>query len=150
MLAKNTLFDILQINTNHSMGFGNLNKMCVFNASAIASTDFDKMYNDSYFTIMDIGDPQKAIDFLSEEMEEAGIGVPKKWFTFTGSDMNDHYGLSDDFEYENSIVFLSFPLDGLESGPLYKLKLRLGADWFNDIVDHNTNYTEDDDIMYDE
>jgi hypothetical protein len=138
MLANNKVFEVLQNNANISMGVGFSSQMCMFNASATSSKDFDRMYSGSFYTITGAGDIQNFIDGYTEQLEEAGIGTPRDWLTFTGKDMNEHYGLTGNTAYPDDLTFLAFPLDGLDGGKLAMFKLNWRDRWFDDIVDNNT------------
>ena len=72
-----------------------------------------------------------------------GIGVPKKFNTWTGKEMNDEYKLTGDNRYRNDLNFLAFSLDGLNIGKLAIFKLHMGDRWFDDIVDNNARREEE-------
>jgi len=99
---------------------------------------FEEAYNGSYFTIEGAGgDLNDWMNGLNELLGKESIGQVETFYTFKGSDMNKYYKLTGDNKYPNNLTFLSFPLDGLSTGKLAMFKLRMGARWFDDIVDNN-------------
>ena len=104
----------------------------------VDSSEFDKMYDEWYFTIEGAGgDLNDWVNGIQEMLNGEGIGTVKEFVTFKGKDMNDFYELTGINRYPNDLTFLAFPLDGLDTGKLAMFKLQFGARWFTDIVDNN-------------
>ena len=101
-------------------------------------TDFKKLYDGSWYTIVGCGgDIQEWKDGYQGLLNERGIGTIKEWAEFTGKEMNEFYGLTGKNRYKSSIHFLAFSLEGLEVPKLSLFKLGMGDRWFDDIVDNN-------------
>ncbi|MED4061724.1 hypothetical protein [Priestia megaterium] len=101
-------------------------------------TDFNKMYNGSYYTIEGAGgDLNEWKDGYQKMLTEQGIGTITEWVEFTGKEMNDTYGLTGNNRYPDNFQFLAFSLDGLDVSKLAMFKLRMRDRWFDDIVDNN-------------
>lgn len=99
---------------------------------------FDAAYNGSYYTILGCaGSLNEWMAGYRELLGERGIGTPKEFFTFTGADMNESYGLTGTNAYADDLIFLMFPLTGLDVAKLAMFKLQAGDRWFDDIVDNN-------------
>lgn len=99
---------------------------------------FDKAYSGSYYTILGWdGSLEEWINGYCDLLDKEGIGKPEQFITFKGSDMNIHYGLTDENAYRSDLNCLMFPLDGLDVGKLAFFKLRMQDRWFDDIVDNN-------------
>lgn len=96
----------------------------------------EEAYQGSWFTIEGAGgDLNEWVDGLTGMLKEKGIGVPKKWVTFTGAQVNDKWAFDD--RYPDDLTILCFPLDGLNVGKLAIFKIEFGARWFDDIVDNS-------------
>lgn len=112
--------------------------------TALPTADLDAAYAGSYFTILGAGgDLTEWIDGLTEMMQEAGIGTPRGWAVTTGGGVNyfaAKRALGDPIEKANefdvNLVVLMVPLDGLDAGRLAPFKLRVGARWFDDVIDN--------------
>lgn len=102
---------------------------------------FEKLYEDSAFTFegLRVDDWQEVKNQINELLSKEGIGkVPdENFFKYDGWDMNQKYQLTGSNRYSNDLTFVSFLLDGLDIGKLSMLKIRIGARWFDDIVDNN-------------
>ena len=102
---------------------------------------FEKLYNNSAFTFEGLGfdDFDELKDQINECLEEENIGTVKSenFFTYSGKDMNDYYHLTGTNRYPDNLTFVSFLLDSLDIGKLAMFKLRIGARWFDDIVNSN-------------
>ena len=102
---------------------------------------FEKLYNNSAFTFEGLGfdDFDELKDQINECLEEENIGTVKSenFFTYSGKDMNDYYHLTGTNRYPDTLTFVSFLLDDLDIGKLAMFKLRIGARWFDDIVNSN-------------
>ena len=106
-------------------------------------TDSD-LYEGSAFTCIGINDPEEWFEDLNKEMSEEGIGSVDEMFTFKGKSMNKYYRLEGDHAYPDDLTFLSFHIDKLDRGKLAMYKLRIGARWFDDIVDNNHYHMKED------
>lgn len=101
---------------------------------------FEQAYKGSYFTIEGAGgDLEEWMNGINELLAESSIGQVETFYTFTGEDMNNYYGLTGSNRYPDDLTFLAFPLDNLDIGKLAMFKLRMGARWFDDIVDNNAH-----------
>ena len=99
---------------------------------------FNEMYEGSYYTITGAGgDLNEWVKGYEDLLSEAKIGTPIEWYSFTGKQMNEHYGLSGSKAYPSDLNFLSFSLTNLEVGKLAIFKLQRGDRWFDDIVENN-------------
>lgn len=71
---------------------------------------------------------------------DVGVGKPQEWFTSVGEEVNEYARITkggaihSDDRFLPGLVFLMFPLDGLDVGRLAVLRLSLGDKWFDDIL----------------
>ena len=109
-----------------------------FKVSESTSETLEELYNNSAFTyeglteesIKDLVDYLK--DFYKPELAEVTVYVT------SGKLMNDHYNLTGSNRYPDDLNIVSLKLDNFNDvGRLAILKLRIGARWFDDIVDNN-------------
>ena len=101
-------------------------------------SNFKDLENGSCYTITGAGgDLNDWVTGYTELLQKDNIGTPVQWFTFTGKQMNDNYGLTGKNKYPNNLQFLSFPLTGLKVGKLAMFKIKMQDRWFDDIVDNN-------------
>jgi len=101
-------------------------------------TNFDTAYKGSFYTITGAGGSLEEYRIGYEKaLATAGIGKPRRWYNFSGRQMNEHYGLSGDNAYPEDLTFLAFNLDGLNVNELANFKIRVGDSWFDDIVINN-------------
>ena len=99
---------------------------------------FQKAYEGSYYTITGCGgNLQEWIDGYEKIFAEKGIGKPVCWHHFTGKDMNEEYHLTGRNAYQDDLVFLCFPTDGLDIPRLSIFKILAADRWFDDIVENN-------------
>lgn len=104
---------------------------------------FKAAYSGSYYTVLGCGgELSEWIEGYTQTLNEAGIGEPREFVTFTGADMNTHYGLTGSNAYPDDVTCLMFPLDGLDCGRLAVFRLRACDRWFDDIVDNNRRRQE--------
>lgn len=102
---------------------------------------FEKAYNGSYYTITGVAGEDEYKKGYQEELDHREIGKIEEWYSFTGKEFNEYYGVN---RFPNTLHFLCFPLDGLKISKLAMLKLSWGDRWFDDIVDNlNTSVTLD-------
>ena len=106
--------------------------------------DLNKLYDGSALTFEGLAsdeDSLKAmIDFFKENTK---ITIPAKVYHLTGAKMNSMYGLTGSNAYPDDLNIISLPLDNWkEMGNLPIIKLRIGARWFDDIVDNNRRRQE--------
>ena len=107
---------------------------------------FRELYTGSCYTITGAGgDLKDWINGYTDMLTEHGIGRPKNWITFSGRDVNIVYSLDGKNVFADDMVFLAFPLDGLDVGKLAMFKMREGDRWFNDIIDNRVKVSECDD-----
>lgn len=99
---------------------------------------FKKAYEGSYFTLIGCGgDLQEWKDGIKELLASKGIGEPKEYHSFLGEEYNEEFQTTGNNRYPDDLVFLCFPLDGLDVARLAMFKLIVGARWFDDIVDND-------------
>ena len=115
-----------------------INESITESVDVITAAEFPTLYDGSWYTIEGAGgnveEWEKGIqDLLNKE----GIGEVKRWVTYSGKDMNEWAKLTGTNAYPDDLTFISFPLDGLDSGKLAIFKIRMRDRWFDDIVDNN-------------
>ena len=99
---------------------------------------FINAYSGSWYTITGCGgDLNEWENGYSELLKEQGIGTGVEWHRFTGHDYNKAFNLTGDNRYPDDLMFLCFPLDGMDVGRLVIFKIRMGDRWFDDIVDND-------------
>ena len=70
--------------------------------------------------------------------KDTPIKLPVTFYTWTGKEFNDKYGLTGNNAYPEDLPFLSISLDNWsEMGNLPFWKMQVGARWLDDIVDNN-------------
>lgn len=108
-------------------------------AKALKKADLTVAEEGSWYTIIGAGgDPQEWVDGVEELLAEAGIGKPVAWFEATGEEVNAHIRPSrPDDTFDPGLLFLFFPLDGLDVGKLAMFKLRMQDRWFDDVVQNS-------------
>lgn len=117
----------------------------------LGDVSFDTMYDGSYYTIIGCGGSlQEWVDGYNKLLQENGIGTPRFWVTFTGKDINDYYNFQGDNRFQDNINFLTFPLEGMNTGKLAMFKLRMEDRWFDDLVDNSTRKGYESSGEYDE
>lgn len=95
------------------------------------------LYDCSAFTFIGIAIESDTLHQINDCMVGAGLNYVDEFYTYTGNDMNKLYDLHGDNRYPNDLHFLSFKNDNQDIGKLAMFKLRIGARWFDDIVDNN-------------
>lgn len=101
-------------------------------------TQLDEFYQGSYYTITGAGgDLSEWEDGYKELLEKDKIGTPKAFYSFTGDMVNHKYGLTGDNAFPIDLHFISFPLEGLDTGKLAMFKITMGDRWFDDIIDNS-------------
>ena len=109
-------------------------------------SDLDSAKEGSYYTITGAGGTlAEWTDDYDKMLSEKGIGIPKKWFTFKGKDVNEKYNLQGDNKFKEDLTFLAFPLTDLDVGKLAMFKLQMQDRWFDDIIANSVS-DEDEDI----
>ena len=105
----------------------------------IAKADLAQAKAGSWFTILGCGGPlEDWVTGVNEALTEEKIGTPTTWFQTTGADIN-HFagaGIPERDKFPGDLTVLMFPLDGLNVGKLAAFKMRVGARWFDDIIDN--------------
>ena len=106
---------------------------------AVKNTDiFDELYKDSAFTIYGCsGNMYEWAVKLNHVFVQTDVGRVEKFYTFVGAQMNEKYQLQGKKKYKDDLNFLAFKRNNLNLKKLSKIKDKLGAKWFNDIVDNN-------------
>ncbi len=80
---------------------------------------------------------QKIVDDFKDKTD---INLPVKFYTYTGRQMNDMYGLTEKNAYKDDLHFLSVDLDNwnnIDNLPMFKMKAK--ARWLDDIIDGNAD-----------
>ena len=99
---------------------------------------FLNAFSGSWYTITGCGgDIEDWKNGYNELLDREGCGTPTEWHSFTGKDMNEMLRLTGDNRYPDSLVFLAFPLEGMNIGKLAMFKLMMRDRWFDDIVDND-------------
>ena len=105
------------------------------NITNLNKANLSKAYNCWYYTIIGAeGDLQKWLNGYEKMMDEQKIGKPTEWYYCHGNDVNREFKLTEKFE--DDIVFLLFPIDGLDISRLAVFKIRMNDHWFTDIIDN--------------
>jgi hypothetical protein len=107
--------------------------------STLSSADLQKAYEGSYYFIAGAGgDLDEWVTGYNGLLAEEGIGEPKAWFKTTGASVNLYAGPSLECRdyFQEDLVILLFPLDGLDGGKLALFKLRAQDRWFDDVIDN--------------
>lgn len=98
----------------------------------------EELYKDSSFTLEGLAEEDygELVDYLKDyfKPELTSINV----YVTSGKLMNDYYHLTGSNAYQDNLHIVSLKLSNFKDiGKLAMLKLRIGARWFNDIVDNN-------------
>lgn len=117
-------------------------------APTITKVDFenrnellDKLYDGSAYTILGAGgDINEWVNGYTQLLNEEGIGTPTEFILLSGRDMNIKYDLYGDVAYNNDLIILAFPIEGLNIPKLAMFKLRMEDRWFDDVVDNNARH----------
>lgn len=95
----------------------------------------------SYYTIAGVGGPiHEWVTGYTGLLNGIEAGTPQEWFTTTGVDVNQYAAISKHApifprdKFPDDLVFLLFPLDGLNLGVLAPFKLQMQDRWFDDVV----------------
>ena len=98
----------------------------------------EQLRNQSAYTIVGAGgDLNEWVNGYQELLQKEEIGEPEKWYKFKGKLLNDSYHLTGKNRYPKDIIFLSFPLTGLNVGKLAMFKLKMEDRWLDDIIDND-------------
>ena len=109
---------------------------------------FEDAYFGSYYTITGVDGYEEFKEAYTKELKNLDIGTPEKFIEFTGKEMNEYYHLTGDNAYSDDLHFLAFPLDGLNVSKLAIFKLMCEDRWFDDIVDNNARREVEKDNEY--
>ena len=100
---------------------------------------FDEMYEGKWYTV--IGISQKYVDEVKKSLTHAlltksyPIGTPKKFYSFTGKELNEKYKLTGKKKLNDNKGFLAFSSEGMNMKRLEEFRNFMGDYWFDDIVD---------------
>ena len=100
---------------------------------------FDEMYEGKWYTV--IGISQKYVDKVKKSLTDALsvrnylVGTPKKFYTFSGKELNEKYNLTGKKKLNDNKGFLAFSSEGLNMKRLEEFRNFMGDYWFDDIVD---------------
>jgi hypothetical protein len=109
------------------------------------STDLDKPYEGSWYTITGCGgDLQEWVYGYNENLAKESIGRPVRWVSTTGEAVNAYARsrargfahVSPEDLYPGDLLFLMFPLTALKTGALAMFKLAWHDRWFDDVIDN--------------
>lgn len=106
--------------------------------TVIREADLQAAFDGSWFTILGAGgDLQEWVDGMERYMKHGLIGTPTAWFKTTGAEVNEFMGVREGpHAFQDDLVMLLVPIDGLHVGRLAILKIEMNARWFDDIVDN--------------
>ena len=99
---------------------------------------FDEMYEGKWYTMIGVGKKyhaeikEKLIETLT--LSEKQIGKPKKFYSFTGKELNEKYKLTGKKKLSENKGFLAFSRDGLNKKYLEEFREFMGDYWFDDVV----------------
>ena len=103
----------------------------------LPKADLKKAYSDAWYTVVGAGgNLQEWVDGMGELLTKEGIGQPKEWFVSKGSDVNRTFHLKGKNRFKADLVFLFFPLDGMDIYALATFKIRMNDHWFCDVIDN--------------
>lgn len=108
--------------------------------SVTTREELREAYDGSFYFIAgcggDIGDWTTGYeDLLAEE----GIGKPTRWIFTSGAAVNRYAGdipRPDCNYFQEDVVIIMFPLDGLNAGVLAIFKIQMQDRWFDDVIDN--------------
>lgn len=100
----------------------------------------DELYNGSAFTMEGFDTSKENIKELIEWFNKyGGIKEPLSIFIIKGSVMNNEYGLTKDNAYPNDLNIVSIKLEDIkEVNRVAFSRFAIGARWFDDVVNNNT------------
>jgi len=103
-----------------------------------------ELYSDSAFTFVGLRYEPTLLEQINKSLTDYGLNPVEQLYVYSGKDMNEHYGLTGDNQYQDDLSFVSFKLDNQPVGKLAAFKMTIGARWFDDIVDNNTRRQNND------
>lgn len=112
--------------------------MMLFGKEVTKMDKFDEMYEGKWYTI--IGVSPKHAEELKKSLISAlmvpnySVGMPKKFYTFTGKELNEKYKLTGKKKLNENKGFFAFSREGLDMERLEHLRGFMGDYWFNDVV----------------
>lgn len=102
----------------------------------LAEANLSEAYSGSYYFIAGAGgDLNEWVEGYEKLLDESGIGKPTKWLRTTGAKVNEFAGPTED-PFQNGLICLLFPLDGLKVGKLAIFKIRMEDRWFDDVINN--------------
>lgn len=108
------------------------------------SKDLKHLYDTSAFTFVGLMTDDKNIQLMLDSLKEYGLKDTPDIYVVEGSLMNSYYGLTKD-PYPEDLHIVALPVDQFSDvGRLAIFKLRIGARWFDDIVDNNEYHEHQD------
>lgn len=103
--------------------------------------DLENIYNKSMATIAGAGgNILEWISGLNEWMKQNNFGEIKKLYVFKGKDVNEHFNLEGDNQFQNDLTFISWEHDGANEDNFGKYcieRFKMGIRWFDDIIDNS-------------
>lgn len=107
----------------------------------LTADELSQALEGSYYTIRGAGGPlSEWLEGYEGLLDGVGIGKPQEWFQTTGAEVNLFAARARDGEihprdrFPDGLVFLMFPLDGLDVTRLAIFRMRMGDAWFDDII----------------
>ena len=92
---------------------------------------FEKFYNESIFTWEGMEDNENNLKTIVDKLHLENPTI----YTYTGKQMNEYYKLESFNIYPDDLIFVS-----IENYYNPVMKIKVGARWFDDIVDNNERY----------
>lgn len=112
--------------------------MMLFGKEVTKMDKFDEMYEGKWYTMIGISEKdagkvkQLLIDTLS--IKNYSVGTPKKFYTFSGKELNEKYNLTGKKKLNDNKGFLAFSSEGLNMKRLEEFRDFMGDYWFDEIV----------------
>lgn len=101
---------------------------------------FNELYNDNAFTFVGLSLTDDLLEMLNNVFEENDLLAKpiENLYVLKGEYINNLLNLTGDNRYPDDLTIISIKLDNFKNiGKLAIFKLKIGARWFNDIVDNN-------------
>lgn len=99
--------------------------------------DFTYLYNTSAFTIEGLTTDEESMNQLIEMLSRYGVRENPEIYVVKGSLMNRYYNLIKD-PYKDELNIVAIPTTQFKDvSKLAIFKMKIGARWFDDIVDNN-------------
>ena len=102
-------------------------------------TEMKELYNGSAFTIEGVVVDKENLEYLYNWFKKYGCDMKQKvFYNIKGKTMNDTYGLTGSNAYPDDTNILCVKLEDLTNvSAIVVPRFRIGARWFDDVVDNN-------------